>query len=174
LKQWQEWRAKNLERSQQYHREYRDKNPDKVKLWASRHAPPPPGKAAEYSRAWRERDPERARRRNEKYRKANPDKMAAASAAWLKKYPERNAQRAARYKARKRENTVEQVNYEAIIERDRGICQICGEPVDFSLPPYDPMSRSFDHIIPLAKGGPHSMDNVQLAHLNCNVRKGMR
>jgi hypothetical protein len=174
LKQWQEWREKNLERSQHYHREYRKKNPDKVKLWTSRHKKPDPVKSAEYMRAWRARDPEKRREQERLWRARNTEKSAAANARWRTTYPERHSERSARYKARKRANTVERVDYAAIIERDQGVCQICGEPVDFSLPPYDPMSRSFDHIIPLAKGGPHSMTNVQLSHLNCNVRKGMR
>lgn len=33
---------------------------------------------------------------------------------------------------------------------------------------------SVDHIVPLARGGSHSADNVQSAHLLCNLRKGAR
>ncbi|MGV8973360.1 MAG: HNH endonuclease [Rhodoglobus sp.] len=33
------------------------------------------------------------------------------------------------------------------------------------------MRRSLDHIIPLARGGWHAMDNVALAHLRCNITK---
>lgn len=33
---------------------------------------------------------------------------------------------------------------------------------------------SVDHIVPLAKGGLHSWDNVQLAHFKCNTLKGAR
>lgn len=29
-----------------------------------------------------------------------------------------------------------------------------------------------DHIVPLSRGGEHSLDNVQCAHLSCNCRKG--
>ena len=35
----------------------------------------------------------------------------------------------------------------------------------------DPMSASLDHIVPLSRGGTHTLDNVQLAHLACNERK---
>jgi 5-methylcytosine-specific restriction endonuclease McrA len=28
-----------------------------------------------------------------------------------------------------------------------------------------------DHVIPLARGGEHTMDNVKLACLRCNIRK---
>jgi len=38
----------------------------------------------------------------------------------------------------------------------------------------DPGSKSIDHILPLSKGGSHSQENVQWAHLVCNTRKGNR
>lgn len=58
-----------------------------------------------------------------------------------------------------------------IFERDEWVCGICSESVDRSLKYPDPKSASLDHIIPLSKGGGHTMGNVQLAHLGCNCRK---
>lgn len=54
------------------------------------------------------------------------------------------------------------------------LCQLCGALVDPSLQHPDPMSASLDHRRPLAAGGRHRRDNVQLAHLLCNMRKGAR
>ena len=60
-----------------------------------------------------------------------------------------------------------------------GICQLCGEPVDWS----DISQRedgtmiagdsypSMDHVIPLAKGGLTEWSNVILAHRRCNYLK---
>lgn len=50
-------------------------------------------------------------------------------------------------------------------------CMICKERIDKSLTFPDLNSMTIDHIIPLSKGGSHSIGNVQLAHLKCNVRK---
>jgi 5-methylcytosine-specific restriction endonuclease McrA len=36
------------------------------------------------------------------------------------------------------------------------------------------MRASVDHIVPLSLGGPHTLDNAQLAHLRCNAIKGNR
>jgi 5-methylcytosine-specific restriction endonuclease McrA len=33
---------------------------------------------------------------------------------------------------------------------------------------------SLDHIVPIARFGPHTYTNVQAAHLICNMRKGVR
>lgn len=61
-----------------------------------------------------------------------------------------------------------------IFNRDGWVCQLCGEPVDSGLEWPHPMYKSLDHRVPLNRGGAHTKDNVQLAHLSCNARKGDR
>jgi len=66
-----------------------------------------------------------------------------------------------------------------LIKRDGGICQICGEEVDLDDGWFDTdrhfhigrLYPTIDHIVPLAKGGTTTWDNVQLAHLACNSAK---
>lgn len=58
-----------------------------------------------------------------------------------------------------------------IYKRDQWVCGICGKPVRNTLKYPHPMSASIDHVIPIAKGGGDTPDNVQLAHLVCNSRK---
>jgi 5-methylcytosine-specific restriction endonuclease McrA len=59
-----------------------------------------------------------------------------------------------------------------IIRRDNETCQLCEMPVDLKLGYPDPMSASLDHVVPLARGGDNAVENLQLAHLQCNLRKG--
>lgn len=58
-------------------------------------------------------------------------------------------------------------------ERDGDRCGICGGKIG-RRPWPDPLSPSIDHMVPLSAGGAHSLANVQLAHLRCNVSKGAR
>lgn len=60
-----------------------------------------------------------------------------------------------------------------IFERDQWICQICHKEVELDLKYPHIMSASIDHIIPIVCGGLHTRDNVQLAHLSCNINKGV-
>ena len=54
----------------------------------------------------------------------------------------------------------------------QSICGICGKPVDMQLKYPHPLSACVDHIIPIAKGGhPSDIDNLQLAHWQCNRAK---
>jgi 5-methylcytosine-specific restriction endonuclease McrA len=66
---------------------------------------------------------------------------------------------------------VENVNRWKVFERDGWKCGVCGEMVDKSIAWPDPFSASLDHIIPMSKGGGHVFDNVQCAHLRCNILK---
>jgi 5-methylcytosine-specific restriction endonuclease McrA len=59
---------------------------------------------------------------------------------------------------------IEKINRIAVFERDGGVCGICNSPV--------PREKfEVDHIRPIARGGTHSWDNVQLAHPSCNRKK---
>lgn len=88
-----------------------------------------------------------------------------------------NERRKANYhkrRALKRKLPADNIRPRDVYERDGWICQICYEPVDASVKWPDPKSPSLDHTIPLSKGGHHVWENVALAHLDCNVRKGDR
>lgn len=62
-----------------------------------------------------------------------------------------------------------------LIYSTQNTCAICGRAVNFDLTFPNPWSATLDHIIPVAKGGdPASIDNLQLAHLQCNRMKGTR
>ena len=69
---------------------------------------------------------------------------------------------------------VEPVGLRFLIERDEGICQLCGTLVSTQIAAPHPLSPSIDHMIPLSKGGLHSKANCQLAHLYCNTSKSDR
>lgn len=66
------------------------------------------------------------------------------------------------------------INIYNIYKRDRWKCGICGLRVNTKLKHPHPYSPSLDHIIPLSRGGSHTPENVQLAHLRCNLSKGSK
>lgn len=103
-----------------------------------------------------EADPEKHRQQARDWRRRNPDAVRAATAA----------RRARRLKA-----TTELVSPAEVFARDAWCCGICGQQID-PLVRYPSLeSASIDHVLPLIRGGSHSMDNVQAAHLSCNLRK---
>lgn len=46
-------------------------------------------------------------------------------------------------------------------------CRICTGPLSL-------LDAHLDHVVPLARGGADVISNLQLVHMNCNLRKGTR
>lgn len=69
---------------------------------------------------------------------------------------------------------IERIDPHTIYERDGWMCQLCHKPIDPAMKWPDYQSASLDHIVPLAANGTHTSDNVQAAHLICNIQKGAR
>ena len=79
-----------------------------------------------------------------------------------------------RRRARQRQATVVVFDEHAIFERDGWRCHLCGGRIDRRTKFPHPRSASLDHVVPLARGGGHSPNNLRCAHLGCNSRKGDR
>lgn len=82
-----------------------------------------------------------------------------------------NAKQSARRRALLAATDVETFDPTEIFERDSWTCHLCGEPVDRNaiVPAFD--APTLDHVTPLARGGPHTRDNVRCAHFICNSRR---
>lgn len=96
-----------------------------------------------------------------------------------KKEKRKTLKRLREAKAKKNGKIEWNISLEKLIQRDEGICKICGRQVDINDYYYTDEGYfiagdnypSIDHIIPLAKGGTHTWDNIQLAHRHCNSIK---
>lgn len=70
------------------------------------------------------------------------------------------------------------ITLSALINRDGLRCAICGGMCDINDKSWGnasgPRYPSMDHIIPLSKGGSHTWNNVQVAHMLCNSFKGIK
>ena len=127
----------------------------------------------------RERDRARQVEKNKSYYAANVERERERAAAWKRRnrerarethaaWVERNRAKVCEYSAARRAlrkgATVEGVDRMAVYERDGGCCHVCGKkrPSD---------DWHLDHLLPLTKGGDHSMANVAVACPSCNVRR---
>lgn len=68
----------------------------------------------------------------------------------------------------------EAISVAGVVARYGTDCSVCGEAIDMALARPDLMSFSIDHVVPLARGGTHTYENVAPTHLLCNMRKGVR
>lgn len=74
-------------------------------------------------------------------------------------------------RARKRAVAYETVRPHEVFARDAYRCGLCGKRCSSTATVPHPRAPTLDHIIPLSKGGEHTMRNVQCACFKCNVTK---
>lgn len=127
---------------------------------------------AENMRNRRRANPEEVRAARERYYWKDPDAGRQRSRDWRKRNPEKVLDQAKKEHARRRgARSLVAVRRLAVFFRDEWVCGICSDIIDPGLPHPHPFSVSLDHIVPVSRGGVHSMDNCQAAHLRCNLRK---
>lgn len=89
-----------------------------------------------------------------------------------------NAERAGRYshdrRARFVQATRERFVPTDVFDRDNWTCWICETPIDRTAKARTRLSASLDHVIPLSRGGDHTLDNIRCAHFGCNAARGNR
>ncbi len=63
------------------------------------------------------------------------------------------------------------ISPEQVVREYGSTCHICHEEIDMSLPRTSKLGLTLDHVIPLSKDGPDTIQNLRPAHWSCNIRK---
>jgi hypothetical protein len=125
------------------------------------------------------------------YRKNNFDKTSASDKKSYEKYKERYRSYQRIYnsthiseklvqnsnrKAKIKNNGFEKYTIKQIIDLYGTQCHICNEEIDFSAPRKSGeigWEKGFhrDHLVPVSKSGPDTLENVRPAHGKCNMEK---
>ena len=161
------WYLKNREYALAQQKKYRQENPEKVRAaidsWEARNKE----RLAAATKEYKKRNAARMRAVEKAWRLRNPDKCHAFGRKWRQANLLKCVEKASRRRARILSQTIGTVSYDAILERDGYVCHICKAPVA-------PWDMDFDHVIPISKGGPHSMDNIKPSHSHCNRSKNCK
>jgi 5-methylcytosine-specific restriction endonuclease McrA len=92
------------------------------------------------------------------WRKSHPEDVRESRRKWCKGHPGYSHVR----KARVREGDLTQEEWEHVVSLFDSRCAYCGEKLQ---------KPHIDHVIPLSRGGLHTMSNVVPACVSCNSRK---
>lgn len=151
------WQRENYQRKLEFHhqrgREYRQKNREQKRERDRR-------------QYWLNVEQERQQMRE--YYVNNVEYFREKNKRWLESHPLQAREKDRRYQARRQNATIDAVDYQRILERDGYWCYICEKAIE----PHHCLH--FDHVIPLARNGSHSEENIKPTHKECNLRKQSR
>ena len=74
-------------------------------------------------------------------------------------------------RARTPRNTATRDKHRNTIAQHHPPCHWCKEPIDYEAHHHHPNSFQVDHVIPIAAGGPDTLDNKVPSHRRCNRAK---
>lgn len=113
-----------------------------------------------YHKEWYQKNKESKLLSNAKWHAKNPSKMNEYQKSYFKSHPEKFKLKSHRRRTLKLNGGVYSVTVKEIADMLKRPCFYCGEE-----------SKHIDHIVPLSRGGRHSIGNLIQACASCNLSK---
>jgi 5-methylcytosine-specific restriction endonuclease McrA len=117
-----------------------------------------------YNKLYHINNAEKIRKRVSDWQKDNPEKRSIQVAKYAKKYPQKTRDKQHRRRARIKSNGVFFITKKELNKIYSSPCINCGNKNDIVI----------DHIIPIVRGGSHSIGNIQPLCRSCNLYKGSK
>ena len=157
-------RAQHPEEMREYKRQWRFRHPEKERVYYARYYSEHREQKRESLARWRTEHSAEIRAYSARYWVEHREEKQEYDRRRRIAHPETYREANHRYRALKVGATIERVHAVEVYERDRYRCHVCGRLVPAR-------ERSLDHLVPLSRGGAHSLSNVALAHKRCNFKR---
>lgn len=156
---------KETEAYKEQQRKYREENREMLNAGAIAWRLENPDRYAEYQRQYQELNREQTRARTTQWRKDNPERASEYGKAWRETNPGEHTRHEQNRRARIKVSGGELSPglYSRLMKIQRGKCVACGCDIR--------KLAHMDHIMPLARGGANTDDNIQLLCQPCNNTK---
>jgi hypothetical protein len=170
-------------RCRECRKEYRRNNKEKIAKYGKKHREENTEKIQEYMKIYREENREYLNQKAREYWAINREYIAEHRKTWkkwkpsdLEKLAEDRRKQARKRRALKLQNGYSPYTEAEVLNLYGTDCHLCNQPIDFDAPratskPGWETGLHIDHIIPLSKGGPDTLENVKPAHGLCNIKK---
>lgn len=178
-----EYRIKNAKTLKEKRTAYRIKNKkviaekDRLRFQAN------PQRGKESSKRWLEKNRKRQNQTLRDWYNNNKERNLENGRKWrkenLKKARANDAKKSRKRRAIKNNNSFDFYTEEQVLLFYGTKCHICKIAIDLSAPRWSAvkgfeLGLHIDHLVPLAKGGSDTLENVRPAHAVCNLRKGAK
>ena len=153
------WNLVNRERHLEHQRKYRAANRERLnqKTDEQREA------KRVYDKAYNAKNKAKKAQQTKAWRLAHPELVAVYKRRWVEKNP---VEMLLMRHARRAKTAGGRISKKDISNWDSRECGVCEIVIDGKF--------HIDHIIPLSRGGEHVVENLQLTHPSCNLKKHNR
>ena len=155
---------------------YRLANPEKLKQIHKAWSLANPENIRASSRKWDLANTEKKAEIGKIYYLANSEKVKARQKAYSLANPDKGNAKARKRRARIKGNEYIPYTEQQVLETYGIDCNICNLPIDLNtarqvgIPGWQ-NGLHIDHLIPISKGGPDTLENVRPTHGLCNITK---
>ena len=151
-----DYHRRNPDKDKQYKKSWRAKNPDYGRLYYLSNQERLNKRNAE----WRVKNPARKAELDRNYAIANREKRRRYAAEYARNHPEQQSRNRQMRRARLRNARIYRVTEKDIRRILHKDCVYCGQK-----------GEQIDHVIPLSRGGSHSIGNLVSSCAKCNLTK---
>ena len=164
----------NWGRIYSYRKAWRKANSEKVREWERKYKNSLPRESVNAKhRDWCKRNPAKIKAKSRRFYVNHRAEIRARHKQWCENNPHRISAASMKRRALKAKATVnlrQITNWISSIKgKHEAVCYYCGGKILVG-----PNAIHFDHIIPLSRGGPHSVENLCVSCPACNLEKGDR
>jgi 5-methylcytosine-specific restriction endonuclease McrA len=155
--QWdREYRKRNPSKNQEYRARWKAKNPNYDSQYYQKNRE----KLLKNMAEWRKANFQRKAETDRAWALANQDKVKVNAKNYYLRHPAKNSQNRQLRRARLRNARIYKVREKDLLKILRSPCVYCGCK-----------GEQVDHIIPLSRGGTHSIGNLASSCARCNLSK---
>tara|TARA_B110000977_G_C10777310_1_gene377148 strand:- start:32 stop:646 length:615 start_codon:yes stop_codon:yes gene_type:complete len=171
-----EYYQKNKEKINEIHKEYLQNNKEKILEKEREYRQNNKERITKYKKEYRQNNKEKILEKEKEYRQNNKEKLSEYNKEYRQKNPHKKRESDRKRKALKRANIHKPYSEKQVLKLYGTSCHICKEGIDMfanrSVGAFGwQRGLHIDHVIPLSKGGPDTIDNVRPAHGLCNLQK---
>lgn len=144
-------------------RQWHAANPEKVRIANRNWALNNPDKAYEIKKRWQINNPEKVKASTRRWQQDNAAHVKEVAQKWAEANKDKRANTAQRRRAKKVANGVFYISPKELKKLRLSPCFYCGDK-----------SAEMDHVIPISRGGRHSIGNLVASCLKCNRSKSKK
>jgi len=163
LVMWRRYQAKYKMRLSDYNKSYRQENLEGLKSQSKKYYLENKDAVLARNKNYLILNPQVVRISSRNYRANHPERARDNGARWRESNPELCREQSQRRRARRLNNGVFKVTSGELARLYASPCAYCGQP-----------SKHLDHIVPISRGGTHSIGNLTGSCASCNFSKGAK